>query len=255
MVRSVQVAGNVSSEVLKKAKKTAKLSVSSTSPVTAKVSKESLLDKRAKERRSAKLKATLVSGKKSLEKPKHKKPSSSQHLGQIGNPVTGATGVAKPPPRKRRGLHQLKQCILMQQSVKSMVRETPFRRHLSKRMLGMELVELKGLPYLGGPAYGFHKSAGAIAGLTALLSKKATDLLRRAASYTEACGRRTVTNKDVLRAAMQDEDLLAVVEDNEDLMSVLDQPGVDGERTRQLQRSNAFVGVKAHIYHQSAAKE
>lgn len=207
----------------------------------------------------------LVSGKKSLEKPKKQKTttttaattasSSSKFMDPSGN------GVARATPRKRRGLQALKRCIQMQQSTSSMVRDAPFRRSLNDRLIAMELKVLRDTPYLhwnavdqstnnnNTGALGFNKSVGAIAGLMAVLGKKATDLLRCAASYASAAGRHAVTDTDVLRAAMQDEDLCTMIETNEVLRRVLDQRNVDGERTRRLQREKPFVGVKAHIYH------
>ena len=237
-------------------------------------SAQSHLDKRAQERRSAKLASKgLVSGKKSLEKPKKKTMSKDGGTSSVGSKAaatqfsgiwctTGVPpqnqnksgGVVKPPPRKRRGLQALKRCIQMQQSTSSMVREAPFRRSLNQRMAHMEVNVLDDTPYLHGEAnakaaLGFNKSVGAIAGLTTVLGKKATDLLRCAASYAAAAGRHAVTDTDVLRAAMQDEDLAAYVDGNVVLRGVLDRQGVDGERTRRLQREQPFVGVKAHIYH------
>ena len=224
-------------------------------------SAQSHLDKRAQERRSAKLKSKgLVSGKKSLEKPKKKTalkgsgvPSAGSKAATLQQLALGG-GVMKPPPRKRRGLQALKRCIQMQQSTSSMVREAPFRRSLNQRMAHMEVNVLDDTPYLHGEAnakaaLGFNKSVGAIAGLMTVLGKKATDLLRCAASYAAAAGRHAVTDTDVLRAAMQDEDLAAYVDGNVVLRGVLDRQGVDGERTRRLQREQPFVGVKAHIYH------
>lgn len=224
-------------------------------------SAQSHLDKRAQERRSAKLASKgLVSGKKSLEKPKKKTalkgsgvPSAGSKAAALQQLAAGG-GVMKPPPRKRRGLQALKRCIQMQQSTSSMVREAPFRRSLNQRMAHMEVNVLDDTPYLHGEAnakaaLGFNKSVGAIAGLMTVLGKKATDLLRCAASYAAAAGRHAVTDTDVLRAAMQDEDLAAYVDGNVVLRGVLDRQGVDGERTRRLQREQPFVGVKAHIYH------
>lgn len=219
---------------------------------------KSHLDKRMKERLSAKhAPKKLVSGKKSLEKPVKKVASGkSNRPGSI--PMGPDTPVALPPRRKRRGLQALKRCIQMQQSTDSMVREAPFRRSLNQRVLTLERKVLNDTPYLHlgdakGPApkqpVGFNKSVGAVAGLMTVLGKKATDLLRCAASYAAAAGRHAVNDTDVLRAAMQDEDLATYIDENEVLRGVLDQRDVDGERTRRLQREQPFVGVKAHIYH------
>lgn len=244
----------------------------SSSATIKQLQKKSLLDKRAKERLAGKTNAQLMSLKKNLEKEKAKLVSLKKNLEKPKKKVaTGGSktatlkqlaacgGVMKPSPRKRRGLQALKRCIRMQQSAKSMVCDAPFRRSLNERLLAMERNVLQKTPYLSGDVnddrVGFNKSQGAIDGLTTLLTKKATDLLRCAASYAVAAGRHAVTDTDVLRAAMQDEDLAAVVDNNKLLRGVLDQRDVDGERTRRVQRELPFIGVKAHIYHELKGRE
>lgn len=215
------------------------------------------LEQRAQEIRTANLhaktkaakinkSASIISGKKSLEKPKR---AQALRL-NIGG------GVKKARPRPRHGLRQLKECIRMQQSSRSAIRESPFRRHLNKYTTYLVAEELTNVPYhhmndKTGVLPVMYKSVGAINSLRAMLIKKAVDTLRRAASYTKACGRRTVSDKDIVRAAQEDDQLKWVVETNPELAMVVDDSNVDGDRTRAIWRITPFVGVKALIYHKT----
>ena len=140
----------------------------------------------------------------------------------------------------------------MQQSTRSAIRESPFRRYLSLRIKEVLKNDLTRVPYHhANDKNGFvmYKSVGAMNALRALLTKKSVDLIRRAASYAVACGRRTTSDKDILRAALEDSDLATMIQCDEEMMDVLDDTNVDGARTRRIQRDVPFTGVKMHIYH------
>jgi len=225
------------------------------------------LDKRAEKKRTDNLlkkakhpKTTLVSGDKSLEKTKKKQPSSLAGktlpgIGRKSSVVVEKTKESSAPrasPRPRHGLRQLKECIHMQQSTRSAIRESPFRRYLSLRIKEVLKNDLTRVPYHhANDKNGFvmYKSVGAMNALRALLTKKSVDLIRRAASYAVACGRRTTSDKDILRAALEDSDLATMIQCDEEMMDVLDDTNVDGARTRRIQRDVPFTGVKMHIYH------
>lgn len=226
------------------------------------------LDKRRAEKEYAKNllkkakhpKATLVSGDKSLEKTKKKQPTAlaGKTLPGIGRKSSAAVGKTKESsaprasPRPRHGLRQLKECIRMQQSTRSAIRESPFRRYVSSRIEQVLKDDLTKVPYHhANDKNGFvmYKSVDAMNALRALLTKKSVDLIRRAASYAVACDRRTVSDKDILRAALEDCDLKTAIQCDEEMMEVLDDTNVDGARTRRIQQDVPFTGVKMHIYH------
>lgn len=205
-------------------------------------------------------KANLVSGDKSLEKSKKKQPSglAGKTLPGIGRKAASAvektkdSSTPRASPRPRHGLRQLKECIHVQQSTRSAIRESPFRRYLCTQIKEVLKDDLTKVPYHHANdknAFQMYKSVGAVNALRALLTKKSADLIRRAASYTVACGRRTTSDKDILRAALEDPDLANMIQCDEELMDVLDDAQVDGARTRQIQRDAPFTGVKTHIYH------